>query len=230
MNSAISGRSIPDPGFFQKYGVNVDDVDDISWFPITDHLTYPAAGTQTLSFFANGVGQGITSALNAGAVVKSFADTNLENQGSLPTPERALIVAIGLSIFPGVLPAAGDVALNTAGQFINDVYQIGRTGYLFWKVGQKQIVLDGPLQKFGNGEGLDVTAALADSTTAAADNLSQVNYAKLCGDAYPIVPVALPSGQNFPLTLNWPALVPTPSATAARIGVTLYGYRIRKAQ
>lgn len=230
MNSAIAGRSIPDPGFFAKYGVNVDEVDDISWYPITDHLAYPAAGALTLNFFANGVGQGATSALNAAAGSKSFADTNLENNGSLPFPERALIVAIGISVFPGVLPAAGDVALATAGQYINDVYQIGRTGFLFWKVGQKQIVIDGPLQKFASGEGLEVAAALADSTTAAADNLSQVNYAKLCGDAYPIVPVALPSNQNFPLSLNWPALVPTPSTTAARIGVTLYGYRIRKAQ
>ena len=229
MNGAISGRSVPDPGFFSKYGINVDGVDDISWYPLTDHLAYPAAGALVMNFFANGVGQGTTSALNATGT-KTFADTNLENQGSLPYPERALIVAIGISIFPGVLPAAGDVAITTVGQYVNDVYQVARTGYLFWKVGQKQIVIDGPLQKFGSGEGIDVDAAVADSTTAAADNLTQVNYAKLSGDAYPIVPVALPSNQNFPLSLNWPALVPTPSTTAARIGVTLYGYRIRKAQ
>jgi hypothetical protein len=229
MNGAISGRSVPDPGFFSKYGVNVDNVDDISWFPITDHLAYPAAGALVLNFFANGVGQGTTTALNATGT-KTFSDTNLENQGSLPYPERALIVAIGISIFPGVLPATGDVALANAGFFVNDVYQIARTGFLNWKVGQKQIVIDSPLQKFGNGEGLAVSAALADSTTAAADNLTQINYALLAGDAYPIVPVALPSNQNFPLSLNWPALVPTPSTTAARIGVTLYGYRIRKAQ
>jgi hypothetical protein len=229
MQSAVTGRSIPDPGFFAKYAINVEDTDDISWYPITDHLAYPAAGALTLNFFANGIGQGTTSALNATGT-KTPADTNLGNQGSMPYPERALIVAIGIQIFPGVLPAAGDVALATAGQYVNDVYQIGRTGYLFWKVGQKEIVIDGPLQKFGNGEGIDVSAALADSTTAAADNLSQVNYAKLAGDGYPIVPVALPSNQNFPLTLNWPALVPTPSTTIARIGVTLYGYRIRKAQ
>lgn len=229
MNGAISGRSIPDPGFFAKYGVNVTDVDDISWYPITDHLAYPAAGALTLNFFANGVGQGVTSALNA-VGTKSFADTNLENQGSLPFPERALIVAIGITIFPGVQPAAGGVAVATAGQFVNDVYQIGRTGYVFWKVGQKQVNIDGPLQKYGSGEGLDVSAAFSDATTAAAALFGQVDYAKLAGDAYPIVPVALPSNQNFPLTLNWPALVPTPSAAAARIGVTLYGYRIRQAQ
>jgi hypothetical protein len=229
MNGAIAGRSIPEPGFFARYGINVEDVDDISWYPITDHLAYPAAGVQTLNFFANGVGQGVTSALNA-IGPKNFADTNLENQGSLPFPERALVVAIGISIFPGVLPAAGPVAPGTTGQFVNDVYQIGRTGFLFWKVGQKTITIDGPLQKFGNAEGIDVSAALSDSTTAAADALAQVNYARLAGDAYPIVPVALPSNQNFPLSLNWPALVPTPSTTIARIGVTLYSYRIRKAQ
>lgn len=226
---AIAGRSIPEPGFFQRYGVNVSDVDDISWYPLTDHLPYPAAGTQQLSFFANGTGQGATSALNA-AGPKTFADTNLEAQGVLGFPERALIVAISIAIYPGVLPAAGDVALATAGQFVNDVWQLGRSGYLFWKVGQKQVLIDAPVMKFGSAEGLDVSAALADSTTAAADNLSQVNYAKLCGEAYSIIPVAIPSNQPFPLSLNWPALVPTPSTAAARIGVTLHGYRIRQAQ
>lgn len=226
----ITGRQIPEAGFFQRYGVNVTDIDDISWYPITDHLPYPAAGTQQLSFFATGSGQGATSALNAPAGPKTFADTNLEGNGVLSFPERALVLAIGVNVYPGVLPAAGDVALATAGQFVNDVWQIGRSGYLFWKVGQKQVLIDGPMMKFGSGEGLDVSAAIADSTTAAADNLSQVDYAKYCGEGYPIVPVALPSNQNFPLTLNWPALVPTPSTTIARIGVTLYCYRIRKAQ
>lgn len=229
MQSQISGRSIPEPDFFLKYGVNVESTDDISWYPITDHLAYPAAGSLVLNFFANGVGQGVTSALNATGT-KTFADTNLENNASLPFPERALIVAIGVSVFPGVLPGAGGVLQATAGHFVNDVYQIGRSGYLFWKVGQKQVLTDAPVQKFGNGEGIDVQAALSDATTAGASLFSQVDYAKLCGDAYPIVPVAIPSNQNFPLTLNWPALVPTPSTTIARIGVTLYGYRIRKAQ
>lgn len=225
----VQGRQIPPPDFFAKYGVNVDSMDDISWYPITDHLAYPAAGALTLTFFANGVGQGTTSALNATGP-KTYADTNLEGQGSLPSPERALIVGIGINVYPGVLPGAGDVALATAAQFVNDVYQIARSGYLFWKVGQKQVMVDGPTVKFGSGEGLDVQAALSDSTTAAADNLAQINYAKLCGDGVGIIPVAIPSTQNFPLTLNWPALVPTPSTTIARIGVTLYGYRIRKPQ
>jgi hypothetical protein len=230
MQGEVTGRSIPDAGFFEKYGINVASVDDISWYPITDHLAYPAAGTLVLNFFANGVGQGATSALNAAAGPKTFADTNLENNGSLPYPERALVVAIGIAITPGVLPAAGGVLQATAGQFVNDVYQIGRTGYLFWKVGQKQVIIDTPVHKFGNGEGVDVAAAFSDATTAAASLFSQVDYAKLSGSAYPIVPVALPSNQNFPLTLNWPALVPTPSTTVARIGVTLYGYRVRLAQ
>lgn len=229
--SGIAGRAIPDAGFFQKYGVNVTDMDDISWYPIVDHLPYPAAGTQQLTFFANGVGQGVSSALNVAAnTPKSFADTNLEGNQGLPFPERALITGISVHVYPGVLPAAGDVALATAGQFVNDVWQLGRSGFLFWKVGQKQIVVDGPLITFGNDEGLDIEAALADSTTAAADNLSQVNYAKFCGAGYSIIPVALPSSQNFPLTLNWPALVPTPSTTIARIGVKLHGYRIRHPQ
>jgi hypothetical protein len=230
MNSAIAGRSIPEPGFFEKYGVNVMDTDDIQWMPITGHLTYPAAGIQQLTFFANGRGQGTTSALNAPAGAQSYADTNLDGNGVLSTPERALILAIGISVFPGILPAIGADALADTGLFINDLYQIGRSGFLEWKIGNKTIALDTPLQKFGTGEGLDVMAALSDSTTAGATQLSQIAYGRFAGDAYSIVPVALISNQNFPLTLNWPALVPTPSTQPARIGVSLYGYRIRKAQ
>lgn len=230
MNSAISGRSIPEPGFFARYGVNVEDVDDIQWMPITDSLQYPAAGTQQLTFFANGRGQGATSALNAAAGPKSYADTNLDGNGVLPTPERALIMAIGVTVFPGILPAIGADALADTGLFINDLYQIGRSGFLEWKIGQKTISLDTPLQAYGAGEGLDVMAALSDSTTAGANQLSQISYGRFAGDGYSIVPVALISNQNFPLTLNWPALVPTPSTQPARIKVSLYGYRIRKAQ
>lgn len=227
---AVTGRSIPDAGFFNKYGVNVTDVDDISWFPIVDHLAYPAAGSLTLNFFANGVGQGATSALNAAAGVKTYADTNLEGNGSLPFPERALIVGISVDVYPGIAPNQGDVALAQAGLFFQDVWQLARSGYLFWKIGQKPIVLDAPLMKFGSAGSLDGLVAMADSTTAAADNLNQINYARIASPVYSIVPVALPTNQQFPLTLNWPALVPTPSATIARIGVTLHGYRIRKAQ
>lgn len=226
----VAGRAIPEPDFFARYGVNVSDVDDISWMPIVDHLAYAAAGTQQLTFFANGVGQGATSALNAAAGPKTFADTNLEGNNQLPFPERALIVGISVDVYPGIAPNQGDVALAQAGLFVQDVWQIARSGWLLWQIGQKRIALDAPLIKFGSAGALDVAAAMADSTTAAADNLSQINYARISSPVYSIVPVAIPSSQNFPLTLNWPALVPTPSTAIARIGVTLHGYRIRKAQ
>jgi len=225
----VTGRSIPDEGFFAKYGINVLDIDDIAWFPLVDHLAYPAAGALILNFFANGNGQGVTSALNA-AGAKTFADTNLEGNNGLPYPERALTVGIGIDIYPGVLPGTGNVAMTTAGNFVNDVYQIARSGFLLWQIGQKRIALDAPLIKFGSSGALQVDAALANSDTAAADNLSMIEYARISSAIYSIVPAALPSNQNFPLTLNWPALVPTPSTTIARIGVTLHGYRIRKAQ
>ena len=228
MNEPISGRAIPDAGFFEKYGVNVSDLDDISWMPITDHLAYPAAGAQVLNFFANGNGQGATSALNAAAGSKTFADTNLEGNGSLPFPERALIVGISIDIYPGVAPTA--VSAPAAALFAQDVWQIARSGFLLWQIGQKRIALDAPLIKFGAAGALDGFMTSADSTTAGATQFTQFNYARISSPPYSIVPVALPSNQNFPLTLNWPALVPTPSTVAARIGVTLHGYRIRKAQ
>lgn len=224
--SNVTGRAIPEAGFFQRYGINVTDLDDISWYPITDHLVYPKDGVQELTFFANGKGQGVTSTPNATGA-KKFDDTNLEGHGVLPFPERALIVGISVHIYPGVSPASRGASLN---DFVNDMWAIARSGYLYWKVGQKTIVVDGPLMSFGINEGLEVTAALADSTTAAENQLAQVQYARLCGNGYAIIPVALPSSQNFPLTLNWSAPVPTPSEQPARIGVKLHGYRIRHPQ
>lgn len=226
----VTGRSIPDAGFFDKYGVNVTDKDDIAWFPIVDHLAYPAAGALILNFFANGNGQGATSALNAAAGPKTFADTNLEGNGQLPVPERALVVGISVDVYPGLLPGRGGVALATAGQFWNDVWQIARSGFLLWNIGQKRISLDAPLIKYGSAGCLAGVDGITDSSVAAANTLAEIDYAYIASPVFSIVPVAIPSSQNFPLTLNWPALVPTPSGTIARIGVTLHGYRIRKAQ
>lgn len=224
----VVGRSIPDTGFFAKYGVEIQDKDDIGWEPLVDHLAYPAAGTNVLGFFANGANQGVTSALNAGAGPKTFADTNLESNNGLPVPERALIVGISIEIYPGLLPGLGAAAAALSGRFWNDVWQISRSGYLNWNIGQKRISLQAPLMKYGSAACLGGAAAI--TGTPAAVTVDQVDYAYIASPIYGIVPVAIPSSQNFPLTLNWPALVPTPSTAIARVGVTLHGYRIRKPQ
>jgi len=223
----VVGRSIPDTGFFQKYGVNIEDKDDIGWEPIVDHLAYPAAGTNVLGFFANGVNQGVTSALNA-VGTKTFADSNLESNNGLPVPERALIVGISIEVYPGLLPGLGAAAAALTGRFWNDVWQIARSGYLNWNIGQKRISLQAPLMKYGSAACLNGNSAVTHG--AVADLVDQIDYAYIGSAIYGIVPVAIPSSQNFPLTLNWPALVPTPSTAIARIGVTLHGYRIRKPQ
>ena len=43
-------------------------------------------------------------------------------------------------------------------------------------------------------------------------------------------PVSLFSGQNFTVSLNWPAVVATPSGFNARLGVILDGYQFRNSQ
>ena len=111
----VIGRSIPDPGFFEKYGVNVTEMDDIGWEPIYDHLAYPAAGVNVLGFFANGVNQGATSVFGAAAGPKTFSDTNLESNNGLPVPERALIVGISCEIYTTALPGRGAGAAATTG-------------------------------------------------------------------------------------------------------------------
>lgn len=207
--------------------------DDEVYNPLYDSANYAAAGQLTLNFFQNPIGQGTTTAPGA-TLGKTEADTNMTNAGLLPAFTKFYCTGLEVQVYPGAAstfgPGRGGVADNTAGQFWNDVYAIGKSGWLRFRVGQRDYVLDGPLINFPSTAGLGGVAALATNTTAAASLLSDVSYARFVGQAYTIVPIYIESSQNFLVQMNWPAVVATPSTVAARIFVRLRGRLIRVAQ
>lgn len=225
----IQGRQVPSKDTFARYGINVDQVDDISWQPLYDYNVYAAAGQASLNFFQQQSGAGTTSHPGSSGV-KTVADTNMTIAGMLPSPQKFLVVAIGIDMIPGSVPGAGAVANTTGGRNWTDVNAVARSGSLIFTVGQKQVLLEAPLGKFPCQHGLTGSAAMSDQTTAAATLFSQVDYARFGGNVYSIVPVAIPSAQNFQVTLTWPNVVALPSTVAGRIGVNLFGYLLKKAQ
>jgi hypothetical protein len=208
----------PSSAQLKKYGVNVPDSVVAISQPLYHYQVYAAAGQTQLTFFQNPVGQnGLT-----------FADTNVEAAGSMPSPKRMLVTGIQVQFFPGSLPGtfgAGAVANNW-----NDMNAVYQSGWLDFFVGSASWLKDAPIGKFPPDYRLAGTAAMSDSTTAAAAQANMVDYAAMAGRPYDITPIELSSNQNFNVTLNWPAVVATPSTVAGRIGVTLMGFQYRLSQ
>lgn len=212
-----------------QHRTRIPGANDEIYSPLYDSNAYPAAGILQLNFFQNPIGQGVTSALNA-AGAKTEADTNMTNAGSLPAFTKFYCTGLEVQVFPGVLPGRGAVADATAGHFVNDVYQIGRTGWLRFRIGQRDYVLDSSMVNFTSTAGLGGFTGSSTNLTTGAATYSEVSYARFVGQAYTIVPVYIESNQSFSVQMNWPALVPTPSTTIARIQVRLRGRLIRVAQ
>jgi hypothetical protein len=198
-------------------------------YPLFDYQAYPAAGALQLTFFATPQGQGATSAQNA-AGTKTYADTNMQNAGLLAQGNRFFTTGIEVLFWPGNNPGFGATADASLGRNWNDVYAIMRSGWLNFRIQNRDYALDGPLQVFPPTSRLEGVGSVTSTLTAGAATAGEIDYATAAGFPYNIVPVMLQSNQFFVVTLNWPALVPTPSTTAARIGVRLRGQLIRDAQ
>lgn len=202
---------------------------DAIYNPLFDSANYPAAGTTQLNFFSSNIGVGTTTAPGATGA-KTEADTNMTNASSLPAFTRFYCTGIEVQVIPGLNPGRGGALDASAGNFVNDVFAIGKAGWLKFFVGQRVYCLDGPLWNFTSTAGLGGFAAVTSATTAAASLYSEIGYARFVGQAYTIVPVYLEANQNFGVQLNWPAAIATPSTQIARIFVRLRGRLIRAAQ
>ncbi len=206
-----------------KYQVNRADAPEIISQAIYDTVSYAAAGASQLQFFAIPVGQG----------GKTYADTNMSIAGSLPSPLNMLVTDIQVGIYPGILPQYGAIADGaTTAQFVNDVYRLGGYGgFLEFDIGSKNYLRDAPLCKFPVDHGFGGLAAMSTNLTTGANTYSLIDYFRFAGATYNITPVLLIPTQNFAVTLNFPGTPPVlPSGQAARVEVTLNGWRYRLAQ
>lgn len=199
------------------YDVNRSGAYEAVKASLYDFQTYAQAGQTQLNFFQVPVGQSS----------KTFEDTNMEVAGSLPAPKNFFVTGIEVFYFPGTLPAVYGAQAVAAP--INDVYKVSKSGWLDFYIGSKSYLQEAPIGRFPAKNGLIVSAALSDTTTAGATQQNRVQYANFGGRPYDLQPgILLRPTQNFRVSLNWPTAL---AVTAdSRIGVVLSGILYRQSQ
>ena len=212
-----------------SHRVTVPGTQDAIYAPLYDSQSYAAAGQLTQTFFAIPIGQGTTSAPGATGA-KTEADTNLTNAGLLPKGNRFYMTGLEFQFFPGSVPGRGAVADNTVGFNTNDVWAASKSGWVRFRIQNRDYILDGPLGNFPPVTRLAGLAAITTNLTAGASTLAQIDYASFAGMPYNITPVFIESNQAFTVQVFWPALVALPSAVAGRLFCRLRGRLIRDAQ
>lgn len=210
---------------------------DVIWNPLYDFLDYGTAGATSYSFFTTPIGQGTTTAPGATGS-KTLADTNIQSASQLGKGNAEFITGVELLFFPGGAstfgPGEGAKTEAKTGQFTNDIYAVGKSGYATLSVGSDRIyVQDGPVNQFPPVTRLALAAAIATtfaSTTTSTATIDQIEYAAWGGEPYTIVPIYLDSNQVFTFAVTYPTAVAPPSAITGRFGARLRGYRIRNTQ
>jgi hypothetical protein len=190
-----------------------------------DYQAYAQAGQSTLIFFQ----------VPAGQSGKTNSDTNMTNAGLLPANQQFLVESIEVQFFPTVPAVAAQnpaaFGAQAIAQIVNDVYVVGRTGNLVFFIGSKPYLTEGPIGKFPPKTHFNVQGAVADATTAGANQQTRVAFAYWSGRPYLLSPTKLlliPT-QNFSVSLNWPEGVQA-ITNPGRIGVVLDGILYRKSQ
>lgn len=212
----------------QRYRTNFPNAKNQLRQPLYDFILYPAAGQLLFTFFQLPVGQGVTSAFG-GAGAKTFIDTNMEAAGQLPAGFTQFVEAVAVDYYPNLeIGRTGLQAL--VGQFADDVWVVLRNGVLTFRIANKIVYRDAPLLKAPGEAGLGGFAGLSDATTAGAALFSTADYARSAGMVAQIVPQEIIPNQNFSVTIEFPALIATPSAATGRLGVRLLGNQIQPVQ
>jgi len=202
----------------KSYAINRANENEVTWQPLYDFQTYPAAGATILTFFQ----------VQNGQAGKTLADTNMDQPGSLPAPKKHLTTGIEIVFFPGNAPGSTGL-IATTGQNWTDVWSVFKSGFLRLYVGSKDQVIDAPLGVFPPSFRLAGAAALT-GVGAAAGSQNQIDYASFAGAQYDLTPLFIPPVQNFRVTLEFPVAVALPSGVAGRIGVRLLGYLYKLSQ
>lgn len=206
--------------------VTVPGMQDEIYSPLYDSAVYLAAGQLNMTFFSTPIGQGTTSAPGATGA-KTEADTNLTNAGLLPKGNRFYCTGIEFNFIPGSLPG-NTGALATTGQNLNDVNAVAKSGWVRFRIQNRDYALDAPIGVFPPLNRLAVASTPASVVTAT--TIVQADYAAMAGAPYNINPVFIESNQGFSVQIFWPALVALPSTVAGRIFCRLRGRLIRDAQ
>lgn len=206
-----------------------------------DYMLYPAAGSLSINFFSQAIGQGqATAPVSAAGALKTIADTNLEMPNTLPSGREFLVESIEVEFFPGSVSTANTYTAQAVAQFnaanslalsggVNDTNIFLQSGTLTLSILSKPYMQDGPMKSFPSKTQMEISG-FTNSTSATASALV-VGSAKACGRPYYLEPpITLQPAVNFSFVYTVPALVPMPSTFNARMGVVLDGYEMRSSQ
>lgn len=241
-------QDAPDLAQFLGSFVAQDQVIELIDQPLYDRLQYPTAGGNLFTFFATGVGNGLSSETTAGAgVPKSYADTNLEGTGGqLPAPMAYWAKNLQLDFDPGSVSTASTytnlvptlfnaTAAATVQAGANDKQAVLNAGYLSFDIGQKNYFRGGPLRMFPPEVNFRADAALSIAGTNAQPAAYGIEL--LRSEGAPGIPlralvpgVGIPTSMNFNIKAVFPIAVATPSGFNGRLQCRVGGWLLRAVQ
>lgn len=208
--------------------------------PLYDRLLYPTAGAVSFQFFTVPQGAGLSSEAGNAGNAKSYADTNMTQNGQLPAPQAFWVDNIQVYADPGSVNTAntyttvpptqftaGAAATLQAGE--HDVNIIINSGLLVFTIGQKPYFRGGPLYTFPPQARKRIDAAVAGNSATSGSISKALLFAD--GKLRTLDPgFGIATGMNFDVTISYAAVQATPSGFNARLGVWLGGWLFRAAQ
>lgn len=233
-------QQFPNLQAFRDHMVNRAGVAEVIRQSLYDSVVYPAAGVAgNLTFFANPVGQGVSSSPGNAANAKTIADTNMTLAGQLPAPQGFWIQSVEVDFQPGattgaswviqaptIANAAGGAAVSPGGSDVNAFYSAGQ---LTLTIGTKPYLQEAPLLYFPPKCRFELDTASSGAPTTTGVIVKE--KLKAGGRPYILEPgLALMTSQNFNVTLFWPNAVATPSTFPGRVMVKLDGWLFRAVQ
>lgn len=207
---------------FKRYqATRPGDKEALRW-TFYDSIAVPAAGAASLQFFKLPIGQGV----GIGGGPKTLSDTNMDVAGLIQSGWIFRVKYLEVKFWPGVLPAVAAAANNPA-NYVNDVDAFYKAGFLQWKISQKEIVTQGPLDVFPPCSGLAASNAIGLAEIAGPVlALNQVQYARAHGKPFVLDPIqTIAPMQAFTMSLN--EVLALPSTVAGRAMVCMVGQLAR---
>jgi hypothetical protein len=208
----------PDPIQAQRYATQrAFSPEDLSQ-PLYDRVNYPAAGSNSISFFATQFGQSVT--LNqAGASAtknKTYRDTNMDNGGVVPTKRYTFI---GLAI--NYIPAQQTPTTLLTNTIVDDITRLMNGGYIEFRIVDKPLLYL-PLNLVPMSNPI---SALSTTVT----NSCLVGYGANAAIPFPMfkfaIPITLNPYENFRFTMNFDGTITIGQSTD--IQVVLHAYMRR---
>ena len=215
--------NIPTTAQLQQYNVTIPSNYEALTQSLYDYQAYAAAGATSFNFFA--IPQGQSS--------KTADDTNMVLAGQIPAQQIFLALSAEVHFYPTTPTVTAQVPAVFGAQalaaIVNDVYYIYRAGNFLFTIGSKPYLQEAPLGRLPPKTHMQVNAALADTTTAAASSQSRVAYAYAAGRPYAFgAPLKLAPNMSFSVAINFATAVAI--TNPARVGVVLDGILYRQAQ